>query len=111
MRWQLADESVRQRIARAQELQAECWADELVHLTEDPPLVTVPGRHGDYQIVDNGAVQLRKLRADNLKWLMSRRNPRSFGEKIAHTGADGGPMQVMMAVWQSPQGKAESDSE
>lgn len=109
--WESRNEEFRERIARARELQTRAWADELVSMSEDPPMVTVPGRHGDYQAVDSGAVQLRKLRADNLKWLMARLSPKDFGDRLQHTGADGGPMQVMMAVWQSPQGKPEPESE
>lgn len=34
-------------------------------------------------------VQRSKLRSDNRKWLLSKLRPDRYGERIAHTGADG----------------------
>lgn len=37
----------------------------------------------------------RRLQVDALKWVMSKRAPKVYGDKItqAHTGADGGPLE------------------
>lgn len=62
------------RYARARELQAEAWADDIVEIA-------------DSAIVDSA---VPKLRIDTRKWLMGKNHMRRFGDKttVQHEGGD-----------------------
>ncbi|MCI1437073.1 MAG: hypothetical protein LKI03_06120 [Acetobacter indonesiensis] len=67
--------------AHARAVGAEALEDELLHAARS----AVPE--------DANA---RRLQVDALKWVMSKRAPKVYGDKITqeHTGPDGGPVQV-----------------
>lgn len=47
--------------------------------------------------VDSGWVAWQRVRIDTLKWLLSKRNPKKYGEKQLHAGANGeGPIEVVV---------------
>ena len=72
--------------ARARELQAEFYADEMVRLSRAAREATLKERGQDK--VDPGRVQALKLQVDALKWLMAHRAPKKFGHKVEleHSG-------------------------
>lgn len=47
--------------------------------------------------VDPAFVNLMKLHIDTRKWALSKRNPKKYGDKIAHIGEDGGPVQFVFS--------------
>lgn len=96
------------RYARACQLRAEYWAEEIVEISDD-------GRNDwmDRQVApgvvrkmpDPEVVNRSKLRVDTRKWLMSKLQPKKYGDKITqeHTGPDGGPPTFIMNL-HSPKG-------
>lgn len=78
-RWVLDDvEGFSPRYARARAMQIEHFEDEILALGD-----------GVLGTENNAAVSAAKHAADNRKWLMSKLRPDKYGERIAHTGADG----------------------
>lgn len=74
--WALEDrEGFSTRYARARELQAERWADEIVSIGDDVPS-------------DRDAVQRARLRVDTRKWLLSKLLPKKYGDRteVQHSG-------------------------
>ena len=82
-----ADFAVRYELA--QDMRSEVYADQIIELSEQqvPDHVLAKG---------NAAVHAwsnrQKLMADNIKWVSSRLLSRRYGDKIQHTGEDGGPI-------------------
>jgi hypothetical protein len=95
--------------ARARELQADHFADEIRDIANDGRNdweIRESERTGQERIVINAeAVQRSRLRVDTLKWLMSKQAPKKYGEKIEveNTGNVGGGIIVTPEVLKSLQ--------
>lgn len=86
MRWLQAHPEFREQYARARELQADYWAEEILDIAHDGRNdweVRECERTGKERIViNNEAVQRSRLRVDTLKWIMSKQAPKKYGDKI-----------------------------
>lgn len=92
-RWLEAHEDFRDRYARACELRADAWADELIEIADEAARDTKRNDRGE-ESADAEWISRSKLRVDARKWLMARAAPKKYGDKVLneHTGADGGPV-------------------
>ena len=107
MRW-LADErneNLRERYARARELQAEYMAEDILSIADEECTMVKADKHGSQDddgqgntevVFDSTAVQRNRLRVDARKWLLSKLAPKKYGDKVAIGGADDlGPVQTV----------------
>lgn len=62
--------------ARARELQALRWAEEVLEISDQDPLMTGEGK------LDSASVQHQRLRVDSRKWLLAKVLPKVYGDKI-----------------------------
>ena len=111
MRW-LADErneNLRERYARARELQAEYMAEDILSIADEECTMVKADKHGSQDddgqgntevVFDSTAVQRNRLRVDARKWLLSKLAPKKYGDKVTqeHTGANGGAIEVHSTV-------------
>jgi hypothetical protein len=70
--------------ARATELRADRMAEEMLSIADNigGDMITLPdGR----EVIDQAVVNRDRLRVDSRKWLLSKMNPKKFGEKIDMT--------------------------
>lgn len=80
------------RYARAKEIGDDLAFDRLRELQTEKP---ERGKSG----VDSGWVAWRRQQIDTLKWELSKRNPKKFGDRLAHTGADGeSPLTIKVDI-------------
>lgn len=84
------------RIAR--EAQTARWEDELLEIADDGSNDWMERRRedGSTQLVGDYEHMARsKLRVDTRKWIMSKRLPKKYGERVQaeHSGPGGGPIQ------------------
>ena len=96
------------RYTRAWERNAHARFDRLIDL-QDEAAKEVSGKCG--KIVDGSWVQWRRLQIDTLKWELSKRCPKVYGDKMAHTGADGSSpvgIQIISSVPRPPDDDGES---
>jgi len=87
-RW-LADPTradFRERYARAREAAIQAYEEDILDVSEG--VLTYTDKEGNERI-DTGDVQRRKLRADNLKWIMSKLAPKKYGDKLELGGSVG----------------------
>jgi hypothetical protein len=85
------------RYAKARGAGWEYWADNLIDIADTPcPGVISTLMEWGTQIKTADMLDHRRLRIETRKWLLAKRKPQTFGEKIeqTHTGPDGGPLQV-----------------
>lgn len=82
--------------ARAREVRNERMADELLDIAEDGvnDYVEKQGRNGTFVALNEEHVRRSQLRIDTRKWLLAKLMPGRFGDKVEHTGAGGGAIQV-----------------
>lgn len=83
-RWLAEDADFVERYTRAREQQADKYAEEIVDIadTEEDP---------------NKA----RVRIDARKWVAAKLKAKTYGDKLAHTGADGQSPVAMVITWQT----------
>lgn len=80
--------------AKARELQAEIWADEIVEISDTPQKGIINKLGPDGSIIETREEDMlghRRLQVDTRKWYLSKILPKKFGEKqsVAITDAEG----------------------
>lgn len=78
--------------ARAREIQADTYAEMMHEVVAENPQVEIPTKFGSYTATDSAGIARNRLRWDNLKWHSSKLAPKKYGDKMEHTGANGGPL-------------------
>ena len=75
--------------ARAMDTRTDADCDALADRISEEPETTMHG-------VDSGWVAWKRVQIDTMKWLLSKRNPKKYGDKstLALTDPDGGPLVV-----------------
>lgn len=76
--WVAADEKLAERYARALDDQTDAHAFRLLEIADQPPPTT------DNGATDSGDVQHRKLQIETRKWIMARRSPKKYGDRVDH---------------------------
>jgi hypothetical protein len=87
MRWLEANPEFRDQYARARELQAEHWAEEIIEIADDSrnDFIEKEGRDGStYEAVDGEHINRSRLRVDTRKWLMARLAPKKYGDRVTN---------------------------
>lgn len=86
-------ESFRDQYARAIDVRTDSDCDELADELKQVPETT---EHG----VDSGWVSWQRVRIDAMKWLLSKRNPKKYGDKVQQevSGPNGGAVQTEITV-------------
>lgn len=87
----IASEEFSKQYARALQIRGDVDFESLADVIEAEP---ERGKWG----IDPGWANWQRTRIDALKWMISKRNPKKYGERTALTGPDGeGPIQVELA--------------
>lgn len=75
-----------EQYARAREAQLERWEDELVEIADDGSNDWMEAnKQDDAAYKANGEhIQRSKVRIDTRKWLMAKRMPKKYGERVEH---------------------------
>lgn len=104
MRWLADNENLefRDQYARARELQAEHWAEEIVEIADDATNDWMmrrnkDGSDSDVETVNAENINRSRLRVDTRKWLMARMAPKKYGDRVTNemVGKDGGPIETV----------------
>ncbi len=89
--WMGKDEALSAAIASARDLGGDAIAEDIVNLADAKPERTVTGQ------VDNGWVNLQKLRIESRLKLLAKWHPKKYGERLDLGNADGKPFVVTIA--------------
>lgn len=104
MRWLAVNKEFREQYARAKELQAEYFAEEILDISDDGTndWMTRENKDGsEYEVVNSEVLQRSRLRVDTRKWLMGKLAPKKYGDSATlKVGGDpdGVPVQSSIAV-------------
>ena len=76
--WLLDNPEFSEKYARAREIQAEVYADEIIHISDEVK-------------PDAAEVAKARLQTDNRKWIASKLRPKKYGDAtmLKHADADG----------------------
>jgi hypothetical protein len=99
LEWLAKDEEFAAQYARARELQAELYLDEIIAISDDSALDTEIDPETGAERTNHEVVARAKLRVDTRKWAMSKMAPKKYGDKIQneHTGPNGGAIKIQSA--------------
>lgn len=91
--WAEKDEAVKRAIARAREVGHDFMAAECLRIADDGRNDSYTDEEGNVR-VDTDVIQRSKLRIETRLKLLAKWDPKRYGEKVALTGGDGGPLQI-----------------
>jgi hypothetical protein len=105
--WVLDDqEGFSARYARARELQAEYWADEILEISDDGVndwMERALSNGKTETVVHHEHVTRSRLRGDSRKWLLAKLRPGTYGDKVQHANAAGdGNASINVYQWAKP---------
>src|SRR5690606_36207511 len=88
------------KYARAREVQAEALADEMIDIADNGTNDWMEKRNADGAVIgwqENGeALRRSDLRIKTRQWIASKLLPKKYGDKVAVTDPEGGPLQVVI---------------
>ncbi len=93
-----ADEAFAAQYGQAREAQLVGWEDEILRIADDATNDYVTRKRGDEEVVtvDHDHINRSRLRIDARKWLMAKRLPKRYGERVSTevSGPGGAPIAV-----------------
>lgn len=106
-RWLARHEDFREKYARAKELQADRFGEEILEIADDGTNDWMERQQRDetIRVVDHEHINRSRLRVDARKWLMSKLAPKKYGDKldVAHSGSLT-LEQMVLASFEKPAG-------
>ncbi|WP_313078333.1 terminase small subunit-like protein [Agrobacterium pusense] len=97
-KWLRDNEAFSQQYARAREVQADALFDDIIDIADDGRNDWMEKRNADGENIgwqENGeALRRSQLRIDARKWMAGKLRPKKYGEKLALTDGDGGPLKI-----------------
>ena len=78
--WLKEDEELTNQYARATEVRAEVIFDDILAIADENTNDTSINENG-IEVVNNDVIQRSRLRIDARKWVLSKLNPKKFGDK------------------------------
>lgn len=85
LRWLREKPELRDQYVNARDDLMEYWASDILEIADDGSLDTMPGlnKFGDeVQVPNHANVQRDRLRIDSRKWLLSKLQPRQYGDRL-----------------------------
>lgn len=95
--WIEGDEAKSKQYARATELRAEALLDEMFDIVDDTSNDVMEVDLGDGVVntrTNNEVIQRSRLRYDARKWLVSKLNPKKYGDKTILSGDEDNPISI-----------------
>jgi hypothetical protein len=98
-KWAMQDrDGFRAQYAGAREIGYQSMADELIEIADESAGDTISDPETGSPRMDAEFVARSRLKVDTRKWLLSKALPKVYGDKVALTGADDGPLQVISRI-------------
>lgn len=104
-RWAARHPAFGEAFACAREAQAHRWAEEIIDISDDSrnDYITRQTECGEEIVVNHEHISRSKLRVDSRKWLLSKRLPKTYGDKVEVGGSAENPLTLLI---QEVQGRA-----
>jgi hypothetical protein len=98
--WLDSDKKKSKQYARATSIRADILFDEIINIadTTEEGVVIETDDHGRTKEKKGDMLGHRKLQIDARKWILSKLNPKKYGDKIDHT-SDGKELKGLTIEW------------
>lgn len=96
--WLGKNEAFVQKYARAREVQADVYVQEVIDIADTPKLgVKRVDKPSGVEITEGDMVEHRRLQIDARKWAAARLSPKKYGDKVGleHSGGQSLTVQVV----------------
>lgn len=97
-RWRDEDATFAQHIARAREAGFDAIAEQCLEIADDTSFDTKIVGDDEREVANSEFIQRSKLRVETRLKLLSKWDPKRYGEKVQHTGDGGGPIDASIAI-------------
>lgn len=101
-RWLRENDKFREQYARAREERSYMYAEDIIEIADNATNDYMEKLEGDGYIFNSENVQRSRLRIDTRKWLMSKLNPKVYGDKLDMT-TNGNDIGVTLSASQAEQ--------
>ena len=101
-RWLRENDKFREQYARACEERSYMHAEDIIEIADNATNDYMEKLEGDGYIFNSENVQRSRLRIDTRKWLMSKLNPKVYGDKLDMT-TNGNDIGVTLSASQAEQ--------
>jgi hypothetical protein len=93
-KWLSEQPAFSEQYARACETRAESMFEDMLDIADESAFDTIQGENGDR--ANSEWISRSKLRVDTRKWMLSKMQPKKYGDKITNelTGVDGAPLTI-----------------
>lgn len=97
--WLAKDSGFAEQYARARDMQADKYAEEIIQIADDGINDTYLDEDGNAR-TDHDVIARSRLRVDARKWYASKLAPKKYGDRVMQevTGKDGGAIEVDMTI-------------
>ncbi len=93
--WKDAHPDFATRITRAREIGEDAISQECLRIADTPVMGTkTVSKATGMEITEGDMIEHRKLQIETRLKLLAKWNPKKWGDKMQHTGEDGGPLTV-----------------
>lgn len=93
--WKDAYPDFATRITRAREIGEDAISQECLRIADTPVMGTkTVSKATGMEITEGDMIEHRKLQIETRLKLLAKWNPKKWGDKMQHTGEDGGPLTV-----------------
>lgn len=79
--WLSADEEKANQYTRACEARADLVFEQIIHISDATGDDVIKDEQGN-EVINHNVIQRDRLRVDARKWMLSKMNPKKYGEKI-----------------------------
>lgn len=95
--WMTANPTFKEAYARARLAWADWWAERVLAISLDSSGDIFIDEAGK-AVIDHANVQRARLQSDNIKWIVGKYAPRTYGDKVELPANDAGPLVIS---WES----------
>lgn len=95
--WLDNDDVKSKQYARATSVRADIIFDDILSIADENTNDTYINDNG-IEVVNNDVIQRSRLRIDSRKWVLSRLNPKKYGDKTIHSGDADNPIQTTFSI-------------
>jgi len=100
--WLRTREDFQKQYARAKQEAADAMAEDILDIADDSQddwETRINSRTGEeYEVLNKEAVQRSRLRVDTRRWLLSKMQPKKYGDKIEFDGLPQNPIKFVNEV-------------
>ena len=94
--WLDSNEEKAKQYARATQVRADIIFDEIIDIADDSSGDKKVAEHGE--VMDGEYVARSRIRIDTRKWVLSKLNPKKYGDKTIHSGDSDNPIQTKTTI-------------